>query len=108
MKHVERITSVAAALSALATLACCLPLGIVGVAAASTTLSIVLGWLRPWLLGLSVVLLVLGTHQVYRATEACQQRSRASVLVLWISLLVVLVVIVFPQLIASLLADWLP
>jgi len=45
MKHAERITP-AAALSALATLACCLPLGIVGVAAASASLSLVIEWLR--------------------------------------------------------------
>jgi hypothetical protein len=92
MKHAESLTSVAAVSSALATLACCLPLGIVGiagVAAASASLSLVIDWLRPWPIGLSVVLLGLSGYQVYRAKGACQGRSRTSVVLLWGSVLVV-------------------
>jgi hypothetical protein len=107
MKHSERITPVAAALSALATLACCLPLGIVGIAAASASLSLVIERLRPWLLGLSVILLGLSAWQVYRSKSMCQRRSRGSVVLLWVSTLVVITVIVFPQWLAGLLADWL-
>src|SRR5262249_51825947 len=101
MKHAERITPIAAALSALATLACCLPLGLVGLAAAAAGVSALVDRLRPELLGLSVVLLGVAGYQIYRARATCQPRSRVSVTIWWLSACIVILVIAFPDLIAG-------
>ena len=107
VRHSERITPVAAAVSALVTLACCLPLGFAA-AAATTSLSVVMEGLRPWLLALSVILLGAGIYQAYGSKGTCERRSRTSLFLLWFSAVVVVLVIVFPQLLAAALADWLP
>jgi hypothetical protein len=107
MKHAEKITPVAAALGALATLACCLPLGFAA-AAASASLAAVVASYRSWFLGASVVLLVVGGLQVTRERRACSARGSASLIILGVSAAIVVAVILFPQIIASLLADWMP
>lgn len=107
MKHAEKITPIAAAASALTTLLCCLPLGFAA-AAATASLGLVVATLRPWLLGLAIVLLGVGFVQMYRGIHACRRRSPASLAILWISTAVVVLVTLFPQLVATLAADWLP
>ena len=96
--------SVAAIVSAVVTIGCCLPLGFaaaMGAGAASAFATT----LRPWLLVLSVLLLGLGFWQRYRARRcAIRGRSVGSVL-LWAAVAVVLAMIVFPQEIAGLIAD---
>lgn len=106
MKHTERVTPVAAVTSALATLLCCLPIGFAA-AAASASVAAAAGRLRPWLLGASVVLVAIGFVQVYRR-KACERRSPATLAILWISAAIVAVLILFPQAIASAIADLLP
>lgn len=64
--------------------------------------------LRPWLIGLSIALLGIGFMQLYRSSGTCRRRSRTSVTVFWFSAMVVLVAFVFPQALASLLADLFP
>ena len=77
MRVTEKLTPVAAAMSALATLACCLPLGIAG-AVGALGLSVALERLRPWLIGLAVILLSVSFFQMYRGRRSCQRRSRLS------------------------------
>jgi len=99
----ERATPVAAVVAALSTLACCLPLtflGALGLAGASVRLQLA----RPWLLAGAGILLVLGFIQLYVRRNQCQKRSPLSVTLFWIAATVVLLVILFPQLIASLIA----
>ena len=60
MRVTERVAPLAAAMSALATLACCLPLGIAG-AVGALGLSVALEALRPWLIGIAVILLSVGS-----------------------------------------------
>jgi uncharacterized membrane protein YidH (DUF202 family) len=103
MRITERLAPVAAALSAVATLACCLPLGIAG-AVGALGLGVVLETLRPWLIGLSALLLGVGCLQLYRGQRACQRRSRLSLILFGASALVVLGVLVFPQKTAEWLA----
>jgi O-antigen ligase len=96
--------SLAAILSSVATISCCLPLGFaaaLGAGAASAFFTT----LRPWLLGLSIALLGLGFWQQHRAKQ-CSIRGRliGSVL-LWMALIVVLGMILFPQEIAAFIAD---
>src|SRR5256885_319689 len=80
----ERLAPVVGAVSAIATLACCLPLGIAG-AVGALGLSVALAALRPWLIGLAVILLGFGSWQLYRGQRSCQRRSRLSLVLfgLW-------------------------
>jgi hypothetical protein len=107
MKRSEKIAPAAAVISALSTLACCLPLGIAA-AAGAAGLGVLVEPLRPWLIGLSIALLGVGFTQLYRSRGTCQRRSRASVAVFWFSAIVVLTTLVFPQALAGVLADLLP
>lgn len=104
MKAVERAAPAAAIIAALSTLACCLPFGLVG-ALGLATVSVWIAPLRPWLIGFSILLLVLGFWQIYRRGNQCNvRRSRVSVALFWFALVIVLLVTIFPQLIANLLA----
>jgi hypothetical protein len=103
MRITEKLTPVAAAMSALATLACCLPLGIAG-AVGALGLSVALETLRPWLIGLAVILLGVSFYQMYRGRKSCQRSSRLRLVLLGLSTAVVLAVIVFPQGLSELLA----
>ena len=102
MSVTERATPVAAVIAALSTLACCLPFGFLG-AAGLAGLGVRLASARPWFLGGAVVLLVLGFVQLYRRNQ-CKKRSPVSVTLFWCSVVFVLLVILFPQVIASLIA----
>jgi hypothetical protein len=108
VKHSDRIAPVAAALSALAALVCCLPVGFAAVAATATVAAF-LAPLRPWFLGISTVLLAVGAIQVTRARACATGRARVmSVIVLSASVIIVLLVVFFPQLVATMLADLIP
>jgi hypothetical protein len=104
MKHSEKITPVAAALSAVSGLACCVPSGIAA-AAAAAGLGVVIEPLSPWLIGLSIALLVVGFVQLYRSNRTCQRRSPVSIALFLIAAIIVLGVLVFPQLTAGLFAS---
>jgi len=99
----ERLAPVAGAISALATLACCLPLGIAG-AVGALGLSVTLEALRPWLIGIAVLLLSVGLFQLYRGQRKCQRRSPLSLILFGLSAAIVLAIMIFPQKVAELLA----
>ncbi len=107
MKHGERFAPVAAVASALATMACCLPLGIAG-AAGALGLGVALARWRPWLIGLSIIMLAAGVWQLYRTGRTCRRRSRLSMVLLGLCAAIVVGVMLFPQKIAELMADYLP
>jgi hypothetical protein len=103
MRVAERATPIAAVIAALSTLACCLPFGFLG-AMGLAGLSI---WARSyggWLLALAAALLIVGFVQLYRGRGQCQKRSALSITLFWIAVAVVVLVILFPQVIATLLA----
>jgi hypothetical protein len=96
--------SVAAVVSSLLTLGCCLPLpflGAAGLAGASVFLAVA----RPWLLGLSIILLGLGFFQVYRGMRCRARQSKTAIALLALATVVVVLLLLFPQVIASVLAD---
>ena len=96
--------SLAAILSSVATISCCLPLGFAAALGAGAA-SALFTTLRPWLLGLSVVLLGLGFWQQHRAKQ-CSIRGRLiGNVLLWTALVVVVGMILFPQEIAAFIAD---
>ena len=103
----ERLTPVMAAVSAVSTLACCLPIGVAATFGAVGVLA-ALGRYRSWLLGLSVVLLAIGSVQIVRAKRSCRPGSQASLVILIVSAIVVIAMFVFPEAIAAFLVDWLP
>src|SRR6266496_3910418 len=106
MRVAERLAPVGAAVTALATLACCLPFGIAG-AVGALGLSVVLASLQPWFIGLSVIFLGVGVFQLYRGQKSCQRRSRLSLVLFGLSAAIVVAVLAFPQKVAELMANYL-
>ena len=107
MKHGEKVAPVMAAATSLATIACCLPMGFAA-AAMTASLSMAVAAYQPWFLGASVVLLLVGGAQLRQVQRACGTRAYSSLIVFGISAVIVLLVVLFPDVIAGLLADWLP
>jgi|SRR5215469_882912 len=102
MKVAEKGASAAAIVAALSTLACCLPLGFVG-AVGLASLSL---WARQysgWLLLASIAFLCIGSVQLY-FWKSCTTRSTASLALFWTAVGIVILVALFPQLIATLIA----
>ena len=96
--------SLAAILSSVATISCCLPLGFAAALGAGTA-SAFLTTLRPWFLGLSIVLLGFGFWQQRRAKQCAMRGRLLSNVLLWAAVVVVLGMILFPQEIAAFIAD---
>ena len=107
MKHGEKVAPVMAAVTSLATIACCLPMGFAA-AAVTASLSMAVAAYQPWFLGASVLLLIVGGHPTTSEAKGvretlvfisdCLQSLRCHRCARG----------VFPQVIAGLLADWLP
>lgn len=99
--------SLAAIVSSIAVIGCCLPFGF-ALALGAGTASAFLTPLRPWFLGLSVVLLGVGFWQQRRAAR-CAVRARwvqrTSSVMLFLAAAVVVGMIFFPQEIAAFIAD---
>src|SRR5882762_3955770 len=96
--------SLTAITAAIATMACCLPIafaGAVGVGLASAFFATV----RPWLLGLSVVLIAFGFWQQHRAKQCALRCRWIGIVLLWTAVIVVVGMILFPQQIAGVIAD---
>ena len=103
MKVAERATPLGAVVAALSALACCLPLSFLG-AIGLAGVSVRLQSLRPWFLAAAAILLGAGFIELYARGNQCQRRSRFSVILFWCAAAFVLLVMVFPQVIASLIA----
>jgi type IV secretory pathway TrbL component len=96
--------SVGAILSSLLTLSCCLPLPFLGAAGVAGA-SVFLASARPWLLALSIILLALGFFQVYRGMRCRARQSKTAIALLALATIVLVLLLLFPQVIASVLAD---
>jgi hypothetical protein len=105
MKHAEKVAPVAAALTALSTLLCCVPLGFAAAIATASVASVVSSHQR-WFIGASLLLLGAGLFQLRRANRACATRPTSSWIVFGLSAIVVMLVVLFPQMLAAILADW--
>jgi hypothetical protein len=104
VKHSEKLAPVAAVVSALSCMACCLPFGIAA-AAGTAGLSLVLEPIRPYLMAVSGALILFGVWQLYRRGASCQRRSRISIAVFWTCAAVVAAMMIAPQIVANFLAD---
>ena len=103
VKVAERAAPVAAAIAALSTLACCLPLGIAG-AVGALGLSVVLNSLQPWLIGIAMIFLAVGLFQLYWGQRSCKRRSPVSFVIFGVCAAIVVAVLAFPQRVAELMA----
>lgn len=107
MKHGWSVSaSVGAVISSLASLSCCLPLGFAAALGAGAA-SAFLAALRPWLLGLSVVLIGFGFWQRGRAKQCAMSGRIINNVLLWSAVVVVAAMILFSQQIAGFIADHL-
>jgi hypothetical protein len=95
---------VAAAATALSTLACCLPLSF-SAAIGIASLGLLLDRYRAWLVAVAVLFLAIGAVQLYRFNRACRKTSVGSVALLVLAGVIVIAVSLFPQVIAVVLAD---
>lgn len=91
--------------SALASMACCLPFGFAAAVGAAGA-GLFLKALRPWFLAISVLLLALGFWQQRRAIQCNAKRGALAGILLWTAVPVVLLMAIFPQLIAGIIADF--
>jgi len=98
----EKGAPAAAIVAALSTLACCLPLGFLG-AVGLASLSLWARQYNRWLLLASIAFLCIGSVQLY-FKKSCKKRSMASLVLFWTAAVVVILVALFPQLIATLIA----
>jgi len=101
------IASIAALGSVIAASSCCLPLLPFLFAAGAASTSAFVAQFRPYLLVLSVLLIAFGFYKSWRTKQCNCKPSRISTFLLWFSAIVVLVMILFPQVIANLVADLL-
>src|SRR5208337_765318 len=75
VRHGEKLAPVAAVVSALFCMACCLPFGIAA-AAGTAGLGLVLEPIRPYLMAVSGALILFGVWQLYRRGPSCRRRNR--------------------------------
>lgn len=99
------LSSIAALSSLIAAVSCCLPVGTLLFAAGAAGAARILAPLRPWLIGVSVLSLAMGFFQAYRRSHCTLRRDPFTVVVLWFSAAVVVLMLLFPQVIAGYLAD---
>ena len=103
----EQAAPLAAAVTALSTLLCCVPIGFAA-AVATTSVGLFVTAHQGWFLAASAGLVVLGFVQLRRGRATCSTaRRRVSTALLAVSAALVIGVTLFPQVIANLLADWL-
>jgi len=101
-------STLASLASLIAALSCCLPLGVLLMAAGSAGAAIFSQTLRPWLLGLSVACLVLAFVQTYALGRCEFRRRRLRTFLLWFSAVTVGLTLLAPQFTATLLAGRVP
>ena len=102
MKVSERSAPAAAIVAAISTLACCVPLGFLG-AVGLAGVSVWAQHYKLWLLLAAVGFLGISSVQLY-FRKSCVKRKTSSLVLFWTAVVVVILVTLFPQLIASLIA----
>jgi hypothetical protein len=105
MKHSEKLAPAGALAAALISVSCCVPIGFTA-ALGFAGISVFASEYQGLLIATSIVFLVLGVMQLLRR-PVCQRRSRTNIVLLCASAALVASVLLFPQFIASLMADHL-
>jgi hypothetical protein len=103
LRATAALTPVAAVMSTMAALVCCLPWGLAA-AAGALGLSAFFTRFQAEFLVLALVLLAVGLIQILRRGRTCRRRSRTEIAIWAIAAVIVLAIALFPQWVASLLA----
>lgn len=98
------VSGIGAVAAILAASSCCIPLLPFLAAAGTAAGSGVFTAIRPYLLGLSVLLIIFGFYQSWRAKKCQCKPSLVHAVLLWTSAFFVAVAILFPQAVADLVA----
>ena len=101
------LASLAAVASVLAASSCCLPILPFVMAAGFAGGSAFLSVARPYLLGISILLIAYGFYQTWRAKKCRRRQSAISTVMLWLSAACVVTSIFFPQVMANVAANLL-
>ena len=101
------LVSIAAVGGVLAASSCCLPVLPFVVAAGFAGGSTFLSAARPYLLGVSILLIAYGFYQAGRAKKCKLRPSVVGSVLLWVSAVFVFISIFFPQVMANAAADLL-
>ena len=99
--------SVAALDSVIAASSCCLPIVPFVFAASLAGSSTILTALRPYLLGTSVLSIAYGFYQAWQGRRCSRKPNVVSSALLWVSAFFVFVSILFPQVLANAVANFL-
>jgi cytochrome bd-type quinol oxidase subunit 2 len=91
-----KATPAAAVMTALASVACCLPWGI-GALLGSAGLAIALERRRVWLIAMSLVFLALGAFSLFRTSRSCRRLPRAFTILLSVAAILVFAIAEFPD-----------
>jgi hypothetical protein len=102
------LASIATLASIAAAVSCCLPLGALAGATMLAAIAPFFSRAYPLLVAASVALLAGGFVQAYRAPKCDARRRRLTLSLLWISLVILGTTMLFPQVVAGLLADHAP
>jgi len=105
-KAVTNASALGALTASLATIGCCLPPAIAG-AAGFAALAALPTALQPWLLLISLGLLLVGVVTAYRGVRCGMKPSKWNWILLSLAGVVLIVTALFPQLIAGFVADYL-
>jgi membrane protein YdbS with pleckstrin-like domain len=102
----ERLAPLSAVAAVVAAFACCVPLGLAG-AVGVLSIGLLFDAWQGWFLFGAVALFVLAAVLSLRARRACRRTpSRISLTILGLSAAVVVLVLVFPQIVAGWIADY--
>jgi len=104
MTVAQKATPLAAVVAAISSLVCCMPLGLLG-AVGLSGFALWAGKYRTWFVVLAFILLIAGGFQVYRSQRSCKKRSKGTIVTFWIAAALVVFIFLFPQVIASILAQ---
>ena len=104
MRDKSLVSSFAAVASVVAASSCCLPIIPLWLAAGSATASVFLSTARPYLMGLSVLLIAYGFWNASRVRQCTRRRRTLNYLLLSVSGVFVAASLLFPQVLANWLA----
>ena len=104
MRSSTKVMPLAAAVTALSALACCLPISLTA-AMGVAGLSIAIERFRNWLVIIAFSFLSVGLLQLYRYKRSCRQIGQSEIVLFAVAAIIVLGISLFPQAIAVVMAD---
>lgn len=104
IRTVRNAAPAAAIVTALASLACCLPWGI-GALLGSVGLGLAFERHRPWLIALSLVFLGFGAYSLFHTRRSCSRLPKTFTIFLSVAMILVFSIALFPEWIARVMVN---